>query len=127
MTAVVVACLPSFRILLSARVRSRSSYKRRNASSEHSSNQIRSTNSRGSVIRMKAIRSGTYFDAESRVRASTEGGGPPNTVISTSSKTESQEEILPTIPKDRILKRQDMVSRQPSGLASSRADNMPIE
>ena len=76
---------------------------------------------------MKAIRSGTYFDAESRVRASTEGGGPPNTVISTSSKTESQEEILPTIPKDRILKRQDMVSRQPSGLASIRADNMPIE
>ena len=69
---------------------------------------------------MNAIRSETYVDVESRVRASasydhftsTEGVGPPNTVISTSSKTESQEEILPTIPKDRILKRQDMVSRQ---------------
>ena len=111
MTAVVVACLPSFRILLSARVRSRSSYKRRNASSEHSSNQNRSANTQGSVIRMNTIRSGTYPDVESRVRPSTEVVGPPNTVISTSSKTESQEEILPTIPKDRILKRQDMVSR----------------
>ena len=76
---------------------------------------------------MKAIRSGTYLDAESRVRASTEGVGPPNTVISTSSKTESQEEILPTIPKDRILKRQDMVSSQPLRLAGTRADNMSIE
>ena len=108
-------------------MRSRSSYKRRNASSEHSSNQNRSANSGGSVIRMKAIRSGTYLDVESRVRPSTEGVGPPNTVISTSSKTESQEEILPTIPKDRILKRQDMVSTQYLGLASTEADNMLIE
>ena len=108
-------------------MRSRSSYKRRNASSEHSSNQNRSANSQGSVIRMNAIRSGTYLDVESRVRPSTEAVGPPNTVISTSSKTESQEEILPTIPKDRILKRQDMVSKQPLGLASPKADNMPAE
>ena len=108
-------------------MRSKSSYKRRNASSEHSSNQNRSANSQGSVIRMNAIRAGTYLDSESRARPSTEVVGPPNTVISTSSKTESQEEILPTIPKDRILKRQDMVSSQPLGLAEMKADNMAIE
>lgn len=107
-------------------MRSRSSYKRRNASSEHSSNQNRSGNTQGSVIRMNAIRSGTYLDVESRVRPSTEVAGPPNTVISTSSKTESQEEILPTIPKDRILKRQDMVSSQPLGPANIKADNMAL-
>ena len=108
-------------------MRSRSSYKRRNASSEHSSNQNRSANSQGSVIRMNAIRTGTYLDVESRARPSTEVVGPPNTVISTSSKTESQEEILPTIPKDRILKRQDMVSSQPLGLAEMKAENMATE
>jgi hypothetical protein len=67
---------------------------------------------------MEAIRTGTYLDVETghNVNASydhatsVEASGPPNTTISTSSKTESQEDILPTIPKDRILKRQDVVS-----------------
>ncbi|KAL2055361.1 hypothetical protein ABVK25_004169 [Lepraria finkii] len=44
--AVIVACLPSFRILLSTRERSSSSYKRRNPSSSgHSDAQVRSANS----------------------------------------------------------------------------------
>ena len=118
----IVACLPSFRILLSTRERSSSSYKRRNPSSSgHSDAQVRSANSRGSAIRLEAIRTGTYLAVETRDGesasydqvTSVEAGGPPNTIISKSSKTESQEDILPTIPKDRILKRQDVVSDYP--------------
>lgn len=115
----IVACLPSFRILLSTRERSSSSYKRRNPSSSgHSDAQVRSANSRGSAIRLEAIRTRTYLDVETRDGesvsydqvTSVEAGGPPNTIISESSETESQEDILPTIPKDQILKRQDVVS-----------------
>ena len=36
--------------------------------------------------------------------------GAPNTVISKSSRTDSQEDILPSVPNNRILLRQDMVS-----------------
>ena len=42
--------------------------------------------------------------------AAAEREGAPNTIISKSSRTESQEEILPTVPNNRILLRQDMVS-----------------
>lgn len=36
--------------------------------------------------------------------------GAPNTVISKSTRTESQEDVLPSVPQNRILLRQDMVS-----------------
>ena len=72
-------------------------------------------------MRLGTIRQGTFLDIDSQDPrdsfdhvAAAEREGAPNTIISKSSRTESQEEILPTVPNNRILLRQDMVS----GLAS---------
>ena len=67
-------------------------------------------------MRLGTIRQGTFLEIESQdLRdsfdhvAAADREGAPNTVISKSSRTESQENILPTVPNNRILLRQDMV------------------
>ena len=42
--------------------------------------------------------------------AAAESGGAPNTVISKSIKAEGREGLAPSVPNNRILLRQDMVS-----------------
>jgi len=116
---VVVSCLPSFRILLSARSRSDSAYKRRNPSSSDrsvaSKTRKRSTLRRTSTIRLEAINAGAYLDTEQgkgqsfdHIISAAERERPNNTIITKSSRGESQEEILP--PRNRVLVRQDVVS-----------------
>ena len=70
-------------------------------------------------MRLGTIRQGTFLEIDSlqdpresfdHVAAAAEREGAPNTVISKSSRTESQEDILPSVPNNRILLRQDMVS-----------------
>ncbi|MCJ1460585.1 hypothetical protein MMC28_010967 [Mycoblastus sanguinarius] len=112
--AVIVSCLPSFRVFFLS-TRTDSAYKRRNPSSSASSRNRPSQN-RNNSIRLDAIRSGTFLDVGLNNRESIENcsgaerGGPSNTIISKSSKTESQEDILPNVPKDCVLVRQDWVS-----------------
>ena len=67
-------------------------------------------------MRLGTVRQGTFLDIDSQdLRdsfdhvAAGDREGAPNTVISKSSRTESQEDILPTVPNNRILLRQDMV------------------
>lgn len=117
-TAVVVSCLPSFRILLSARSRSDSAYKRRNPSSSDpsgSSNpRMKPSLRRTSAIRLEIINARANLDAQLAARdsydqmMSTESVGQTNTVITKSNREESQEDIVP--PRNRVLVRQDMVS-----------------
>ena len=70
-------------------------------------------------MRLGTIRQGTFLEIDSlqhprdpfdHVAVAAEREGAPNTVISKSSRTESQEDILPSVPNNRILLRQDMVS-----------------
>ena len=69
-------------------------------------------------MRLGTIRQGTFLEIDSQDprdsfdhAAAAEREGAPNTVISKSSRTESQEDILPSVPHNRILLRQDLVSR----------------
>ena len=122
-TAVVVSCLPSFGWLLNKRPRSNSAYKRRNpSSSARSTTGIRSPKyPAAETMRLGTIRQGTFLEIDSvqdsrgsfdhvAAAAAERREGAPSTVISKSSRTESQEDILPTVPNNRILLRQDMVS-----------------
>lgn len=68
-------------------------------------------------MRLGTIRQGTFLEINSQDPrdsfddvAAAEREGAPNTVISKSSRTEGQEDALPTVPHNRILLRQDMVS-----------------
>lgn len=68
-------------------------------------------------MRLGTIRQGMFLEIDSQDprdsfdrAAAAEREGPPNTVISKSSRTESQEDFLPSVPHNRILLRQDMVS-----------------
>ena len=68
-------------------------------------------------MRLGTMRQGTFLDIDTQdLRDSFDHAvagdrdGAPNTVISKSSRTESQEDILPTVPNNRILLRQEMVS-----------------
>ena len=117
--AVVVSCLPSFRILLSARSRSDSAYKRRNtpSSSDPSANsgaRKQPTLRRTGSIRLEKINARAYLDVRRAERESYDRiigaeRGQTNTIITKSSRTESQEDLSP--PRNRVLVRQDMVSK----------------
>ncbi|KAF6231134.1 hypothetical protein HO173_010634 [Letharia columbiana] len=115
--AVVVSCLPSFGWLLNKRASSESAYKRRNPSSSgRSTSGIRSPKYPAEAMRLGTIRQGTFLEIDSQDPrdsfdhvAAAEREGAPNTVISKSSRTESQEDVLPSVPHNRILLRQDMV------------------
>ena len=68
-------------------------------------------------MRLGTIRQGTFLDLDSQDpresfdhAAAAEREGVPNTIISKSSRTESQEDVLPSVPHNRILLRQDIVS-----------------
>ncbi|CAF9926509.1 MAG: hypothetical protein ALECFALPRED_003458 [Alectoria fallacina] len=112
-----VASLPSFGWLLNKRARSRSASKRRNAtSSGRSTSGVRSPKYPTEALRLGTIRQGTFLEIDSQDPqdsfdhlAAADREGAPNTVISKSSRTESQENILPSVPHNRILLRQDMV------------------
>lgn len=125
-TAVVVSSLPSFSWLLNKRPRSTSAYKRRNpSSSARSTSAIRSPPKYPpTALRLGTIvRQGTFseiLDPPDRSGpvdthhhlthvAAAEREGAPSTVISKSRRTESQEDMLPNVPNNRILLRQDLV------------------
>ena len=119
--AVVVSCLPSFGWLLNKRVRSDSAYKRRNPSSSgRSTSAVRSNAYPTDTVRLGTVHQGTFLDIDSQIlrdssfdhHAAAVGDleRAPNTIISKSSRTESQEDILPAVPCNRILLRRDMVS-----------------
>ena len=120
--AVVVSCLPSFGWLLNKRVRSDSAYKRRNPSSSgRSTSAIRSNAYPTDTVRLGTVRQGTFLDIDSQILRDSSFDHnhavavgdleiAPNTIISKSSRTESQEDILPAVPCNRILLRRDMVS-----------------
>lgn len=112
----VVSCLPSFRVLLSAR-QSDSAYKRRNPSGSGSTPRSLSFPYRNSAIRLNPMRHGTFLDPDSGDResvehlANAESEESPNPEISkTRRRTESQERILAKIPKGSIGVQNDIVS-----------------
>ncbi|CAF9914635.1 hypothetical protein IMSHALPRED_001966 [Imshaugia aleurites] len=113
--AVVVSCLPSFGWLLNNRARSGSAYKRRNPSSSgRSTSGIRSPRYPAEAMRLGTIRQFLEIDSQDPRDsfdhvAAAKREGAPNTVISKSTRTESQEDVLPSVPQNRILLRQDMV------------------
>ena len=121
-TAVVVSCLPSFRIFLCARSHSDSAYKRRNTPplsglSTISGRRKQPTLRRTGSIRLEKINAAAYLDArhaekEAYDRMISAERGQTNTIITKSSRTESQEDMSP--PRNRVLVRQDMVSKNPS-------------
>ena len=68
-------------------------------------------------MRLGTIHHGTFLEIDSQGPrdsydhiAAAESGGVPNTVISKSIKAEGQEGLAPSVPNNRILLRQDMVS-----------------
>ena len=68
-------------------------------------------------MRLGTIHHGTFLEIDSQDPrdsydqvAAAEQGGAPNTVISKSMKAEGREGFGPSVPNNRILLRQDMVS-----------------
>ena len=68
-------------------------------------------------MRLGTIHHGTFLEIDSQDPrdsydqvATAEQGAAPNTVISKSIKAEGQEDLAPSVPNNRILLRQDMVS-----------------
>ena len=68
-------------------------------------------------MRLGTIHHGTFLEIDSQDPsdsydqvAAAEQGGAPNTVISKSIMAEGRERLAPSVPNNRILLRQDMVS-----------------
>ncbi len=112
--AVVVSCLPSFRILLSARSTD-SAYRRRHPSGSESATKAQFADQRNSSNRLNAIRQGIFLDLEkddldpSDLSTIPEIGEPPNTMIRKNTRSESEEKMLAKVPKGNVLVRSDIV------------------